>query len=663
MTALAEHAATARPSPAAGVGPPAGPSAVAAALQARLAERYARDGYRPSPAAPAPLVVALGPADLLGWERSATASAPRPMAGHRDATVHVTAQAVLIGPWGASRPPGACGHCLAIRWQRLRPRHEREALETGSGPRAAGAWPVLPEHLVAAVWCCYRAIMLEPPAVPGKSPRLARVSRVDVRSLAVSTVLLLPEPRCPSCGPAEPAGPDTELATCPKPGPVAYRLRDTSEYELPGPALANAVCGAIGPAATALVNSPTTAPVVGAALACGPQGLYELAWSGQSHSFAASTRLAFIEGLERYAGTMRRRPGLVVDSYDNLGDRALDPRRCGSYPPSAYGAHRPLTPFAPDRPIPWVTGYSLRDRRPVLVPVRLAYYGWDGGAEMFTFECSNGCASGSCISEAILFGLLEVIERDAFLLGWYGGADLPEIDAATASTAARAMIDRARLRGYDIRLFDNRIDLAVPVVTGVAIRRDGGPGLLCFAAGASLHPEAAAEAALCEILTYIPALPAKVISRREELERMADDYSLVRVLADHQALFGLPRMAGQARHYTRPADPRPMAEVYRSWQRERPATTDLGDDVRFCVTELARAGFDVIVVDQTTSEQQFAGLSSVRVIVPGLLPIDFGWAMQRAPRLPRMLTALRRGGRRATDLTPAELHMVPHPFP
>ncbi|MFD3453296.1 YcaO-like family protein [Streptomyces sp. NPDC058691] len=31
---------------------------------------------------------------------------------------------------------------------------------------------------------------------------------------------------------------------------------------------------------------------------------------------------------------------------------------------------------------------------------------------------SNGGAIGSCMEEAVLFGLLELIERDAFLLGW-----------------------------------------------------------------------------------------------------------------------------------------------------------------------------------------------------------------------------------------------------
>jgi ribosomal protein S12 methylthiotransferase accessory factor len=49
--------------------------------------------------------------------------------------------------------------------------------------------------------------------------------------------------------------------------------------------------------------------------------------------------------------------------------------------------------------------------------------------------------------------------------------------------------------------------------------------------------------------------------------------------------------------------------------------------------------------------------------VPGLLPLDFGWARQRALRMPRMFSAYRRAGWQEADLTEADLHRVPHPFP
>jgi ribosomal protein S12 methylthiotransferase accessory factor len=123
-------------------------------------------------------------------------------------------------------------------------------------------------------------------------------------------------------------------------------------------------------------------------------------------------------------------------------------------------------------------------------------------------------------------------------------------------------------------------------------------------------------------------------------------------------------MARHVRPYLEPAAVRPAATLWDEWeQHTRPRTGDLTDDLALCRDELVRAGHDVIVVDQTTPEQERVGLCTVSTIVPGLLPIDFGWRRQRAPYMPRLRTAARRAGRRATDLTAAEIRMVPHPFP
>jgi len=323
-----------------------------------------------------------------------------------------------------------------------------------------------------------------------------------------------------------------------------------------------------------------------------------------------------------------------------------------------------LRPFATDREIPWVWGYSLRDERPILVPRRLSFYGEGGEADNFAFSCSSGCAIGSRFEEAVLYGLLELIERDAFLLAWYGGARLTAIDLDSCrSRQVRAMADRAALMGYDLHAFDNRIDLSIPVVTALAVRRDRGPGMLAFAAGSAIDPETAVDAALSEVLTYIPHMPKQVEQEREKLEAMAEDFFKVRHLDDHPRLFGLPSMSRYARDYLDPIAVKPIDELYRDWQDERPRSTDMADDVRLCRDELVRAGHDVIVVDQTTPEQLRMGLRTVCTIVPGLLPVDFGWGRQRALGMPRLRTAQRRAGLRSTDLTVDEIRRVPHPFP
>ena len=609
-----------------------------------------------------PKVVPLGSADVLEPGNDPHARL-RPTA-----KVHLTAQAAFIGPWGGDPDAAACGTCLGMRWQRLRTRSERDALEIGINLRGASgipdAWPVLPDHALDAIWWTYRAILDGAP-----SHKLPQVTRVDLSTLHTFTVPLLTEPHCPSCSPESPSDgrvPDrvTELVSRPKPDRDSYRLRSPASYELPYEALANPVCGVLGAATWLDVTSPTTAPVAGTVFMRGYAGLTDVTWSGQANSFHSSRDLAFLEGLERYAGThSRRREEPVIAAYGDLPD-ALDPRVCGMYAPETYETDPMVSPFSPDRPIPWVRGYSLRDRRPILVPARLCYYSAGLRADNFVFECSNGCAIGGSLEEAVLFGLLELIERDSFLLAWYGGARLTEIGLGSCdSPALRAMVDRAALQGYDVHVFDNRIDLAVPVVTGLAVRRDGGPGTLAFAASAGFDPRAAVEGAVSEILTYIPHLPRQVRERPEELAAMARDYSLVKRLPDHAALFGLPQMARHAADYLEPAAVQPMREVYRDWQERRPRTCDLLDDLRLCRDELVTAGFDVIVVDQTSPEQERMGLRTVCTLAPGLLPIDFGWTRQRALRMPRLRTAFRRAGLRDSDLEDSDLRIVPHPFP
>ncbi|MER0479999.1 TOMM precursor leader peptide-binding protein [Streptomyces sp. Edi2] len=607
-----------------------------------------------------PAIVTLGVHDVL------TAGSPDPEAAERPAaTVHLAPDIAVIGPFpDRSGAPGPCGHCLALRWQRLRPEFQRLALEFGSGHQTLGEWPLLLPSTVEALWQLHQACSAVH-SPPDRRLGTAWVWAMDLDSLLVRRFPLTPDPLCPACGPVGSEPRMRELPPAPKRASGDYRARSPESFELPSDALINPVCGVLGATTSRTITSPTTAPVTGRVMITGHYGLAEMTFSGQSNSFRPSRDLAFFEGLERYAGISRRHGGpMVVAAYDDIRDHALDPRACGTYSELTYQLDDACAPFDPARPVPWIWGHELTTGRAVLVPRRLVYYGGDTSDDNFVFDSSNGCASGSTLAEAVLFGLLELIERDSFVLGWYGGADLPEIDVSAVRDAElRMMLDRAALQGYDVKLFDNRIDLPVPAVTGVAVRRDGGPGLLSFAAAAGLDPRRAILGALSEILTYLPELPRRFRERSDEVRAMTDDYFLVRRLRDHPALFSLPEMAPHAARYLQPATTVPYEETYAGWQRIRPHATDLREDVALITGALADAGHEVIVVEQTTPEQRGLGLHTVATIVPGLLPIDFGWARQRALHMPRMFSAYRRAGWRETDLTRADLHLVPHPFP
>lgn len=599
--------------------------------------------------------------------------------------VQIYGRHALVGPMpdaaGQNRP---CARCLARRWQAARQRDLRDAIELGGsggagdpqddvdsgGTVAAGPSPYATPFAAAALISVVAAHGEVRAGDGTGSGAHGVVYHVDLESLRVRRLRLVPDPECPRCGrmvdDTGSAAP-LELAPAPKPAPDVFRGQDVTGYGLAVDAYTNPLCGALGPTMWTDLTSLSTSPVIGAfTLRSGPY-LRETLFGGHTDSYRLSAAVGVLEGMERAAGLRPRgKRTVVVASLDELGGDALDPRECGVYHDAFYEANPYVRRFTPDAPISWVWGWSLRDHRALLVPEALAYYHAVPVEERFVQANSNGCASGGSLAEAAYHGLMEVVERDAFLLAWYGRQPLPEIDPRSSTRLrTRSMVDRLAMYGYQARFFDTRMTFDIPVVTGVAVREDRGFGTLAFGAGASLDPEAALAAALCEIATDSVMVGVRAGAEVNRLRAMVDDYSQVLGLHDHPLLYGLPEMARHAEFLiggaTSRPEPRAMAETYPA--HPDTASLDLRDDLDRCVKAMAERGFDVVVVDQTMPEQRDLGLHTVNVLVPGLLPIDFGWLRQRAPHAPRLRTALREAGRRERDLRPDEINPAPHPFP
>ncbi|AUG80476.1 bacteriocin biosynthesis protein SagD [Kitasatospora sp. MMS16-BH015] len=584
--------------------------------------------------------------------------------------VYLYGHQAIVGPAASA----ACPRCLVRRWQAVRSGPLREALELGDETKAVGeppwAVPFLADGLAALI-AARRQRGLDRPAA-GVRP-VAQL--LDLETLRVSGFPVLPDAECPRCDQRVPdtaEGARIELAARPKRAPADFRLRGIEAYALPLAAFVNPVSGMLGPSVVPDLVSASTSSTVGCFTLRSGDYLRETFWGGHTASYGTSTAVGLLEGLERLAGMRARgkRTGVVASLAElgpstEPGGQALDPRTCGLYAPEFHRDQPGVRPFAPDRPIPWVWGWSLRDERPILVPEILTYYHAPGGLEnRFVQESSNGCASGGSLEEAIYFGLMEAVERDAFLLAWYGRLALPELDGRSSTRPeTRALIDRLAMYGYRARFFDTRISFPVPVVTAVAERIDGGLGRMCFGAGASLDPEAALWAGLCEIATDAVNLRRRTVREEHRLRAMAEDFDQVQVLHDHPLLYGLPEMARHADFLLRAAPSGPPEPLSRLAEGSIAPATDLREDLRACVGALGAAGFDVVVVDQTMPEQREFGLHTACVLVPGLLPIDFGHRRQRALTMPRLRTAPREAGLRDRDLLPAEFNPAPHPFP
>ncbi|MCY9656507.1 TOMM precursor leader peptide-binding protein [Paenibacillus chondroitinus] len=383
---------------------------------------------------------------------------------------------------------------------------------------------------------------------------------------------------------------------------------------------------------------------------------------GRSFSYAESALTAILEGLERLCGiTPRGKRTVIYECFNHIADQALDPFTVGLYSKKQYALPDfTFEPFDPDLPIDWVWGYSLVRDCPILVPESLAYYssGFGGG---FVQEGSNGCALGGSLEEAILHGILEVAERDSFLMTWYAQLPIPRLDPYSAhDQELLLMLERLRaVAGYDVHLFNMTMENGIPSIWALAKSITPGKMNLICAAGAHLDPVRAAKSAIHELAGRLLFLQERFEANLAHVKQMLDDPYLVLQMEDHALLYGLPQAEDRLRFLL--DGQRPLRTFNEEFKRKA-SHADLTDDLKDMIEVFRRLNLDVIVVDQSSPEILRNGLHCVKVLIPGMLPMTFGHHLQRLTGLKRVLQVPVELGYAKKPLKIRQLNPHPHPF-
>jgi ribosomal protein S12 methylthiotransferase accessory factor len=483
--------------------------------------------------------------------------------------------------------------------------------------------------------------------------------RVSAQTGAVTRHRLMADPLCPDCGDRPADRPrQLRLGSAPKPSPSVFRVR-----ELPADLeerYVDAETGLFGSLGTSARAEPLTA----VARRMPGRGVHDSHHGyGRAFDAASAIAIAITEALERHAATRPRgRRPVVRARYADIAGDAIDPRTLGLYPDAWYA--QPGFAFAgfdENREANWVWGYSFAASRPVLVPLNFAYNGAATEADpRWAYETSNGAAVGNCLAEAIFHGLLEIAERDAFLVTWYGRLPAPRLDLATVADRRMAML-AARAHqdfGYELMAFAMPTELGIPAFWAMAVNRGGVPGrphALC-AAGAHVDPEQALRSALLELL---PCVADGVPYDEAASAAMLADPGLVTEMEHHRQLYCHPGAWGRLEFLPSSGPGRPLADLARPW----PPHADLADDLAELVGRYLASGLDVVAVDTTCPELREGGFAAAKVVVPGMVPMTFGHRYRRVHGLPRLLTVPRLLGYTDRDLRPDELNPHPHPFP
>lgn len=369
------------------------------------------------------------------------------------------------------------------------------------------------------------------------------------------------------------------------------------------------------------------------------------------------------EAVERYCMLFYDRDEMVFGSYREVGDAAVEPDLMRLYTREQVenkGPNVKLGYFDEDSQIWWAWGHSLTTGKPRLVPASQVYmeYYWDDKEVPIGRNASSGLAAGTTLEEAILTGLFEVVERDAFTVCWL-----------YQKVRSRIRVDDPELEGIlknhfhyghpnvDIQIFDITLDIPIPSVFGIMRRPTEFGPVLCVSSVTRLKPRDVIRKCLREIGQGLPYL--RFLKHQLRDWEPAPDFSNLAVFDHHCTTYvKRPELVAPALAFCDAV----TEEVAFSDIPDRSTGRVLGD-IELCVEMLKAAGKEVIVVDITTPDIRDVGLHVVRVLIPGLVPLHGNHSFQYhgAPRLHEIPYIM--GWDKQGWSPEAGLNRMPHPFP
>jgi ribosomal protein S12 methylthiotransferase accessory factor len=485
----------------------------------------------------------------------------------------------------------------------------------------------------------------------------------------------LPFPACPDCG--ELTKDRAELAVITlqsqlKPDAFTYRIKQPIANA--EQVLTTYVDQRIGLVSSLTVEHTNLLPIASSQLFSESE---TTAGTGSTFSPQQSKLVSVLEALERYAGLRpRSKQTIVRASYHQLiqqAENVLDPTTLGVHSEERYSqlknsSSRHMVRYHHDLVCHWVWGYSFQNQSPILVPEHCAYYGVPATEEnpLFVFDASNGCALGNCLEEAIFHGILEVVERDAFLLTWYAQLKLPRLDLCSVTNPAiRLLINHLEYHsGYTIYAWNATLDHVIPCLWLLGVdeqNREGKPKVY-VAAGAHPHPEQALLKALREFAMYL-AFPCQLDQQtRTQALKMLADSSLVRKMDHHPLVYYLSEAFERLHFLYHTPRQQTFQEAFHGFYYDQPKCMDLRDDLEHLIKYYLKHGMDIIVVDQTAPEHLACGLRCFKVLIPGMLPMTFGHHNRRIIGFDRLRHLPFTLGYQDHPLTDAEINSHPHPF-
>lgn len=317
-------------------------------------------------------------------------------------------------------------------------------------------------------------------------------------------------------------------------------------------------------------------------------------YSGKGITKDHAKASAMMEGFERYSAEKQEDDETIISTVDEISTKGeyIDPKTLNL--PQKYEKED-----ISQIPLEWNLATDIISNKDYYVPSNAVFhpYTHDNDIQSFFKSNTNGLASGNILEEAILHGMFEVIERDAWSIFELTHKNYSQINLDTIeSELINNTIEKFESNGIKIKLMDFTADIKVPTIAASAddtVTKDA--GLLTLGMGTHLDPEIAVLRALTEVAQ----------SRATQINGAREDT----VRADFAREAGYERMKRINKYYFRQEEDQvDFRDI------ENKSTTSINEDIEIVKNELIANDIKHILYTDLTRPE--LDISVVRVIIP-----------------------------------------------
>lgn len=338
--------------------------------------------------------------------------------------------------------------------------------------------------------------------------------------------------------------------------------------------------------------------------------------------------------------------GCVSDAliHARLADleAAIDPREIIKFHPYQYQSKGFLfKPFDEKLKYAWVKGKDELRESEVYILADCVYYPYSPKTPRYAHASSSGVAAHPERQQAIKNGVLELVERDSFMIAYLAKLTVPTVSEKTLPEEIRERISNLRKSGFKVWVKDHSLDLA-PVVF-IFVQNEKLAFTTC--AGCSdFDTKEALNHALMEI-------ESSVLCRLANGSPKSIEVSKVHLPKDHGRLY-------EQRRFFRKADflihSRNLIAFQEVGQRAAQSWQDLLD--RFTAKKWTLVTIPLKLTPEFGGND---GLHIIRSIVPGMVPISFGYREVPCGMERIRVVAKEIGG---VSISYRDMPQFPHPY-